>query len=489
LFLDALDEDPAAIQSLPERLSAILRLTRDFRTVLISCRTQFFSTDTEMPRKTGIMTFGPLAVGEQRELEFYKLYLSPFDDFQIAHYLRLRYPLWQQPKRAAARQLVAQLADLTARPMILAHIDDLLASGARLRTLGELYRAIVSAWLTRESVFVDADHLHEFSKHLAVDLVLNRSRRGGEKISAADLSRLAQVWKILLDTWKLTGRSLLNRDADGNYKFAHRSLMEYLFAQRLVECDPACLSVEWTDLIRQFVREFLTNALDSTKPKDIAFRLDPHDTLFVRQVLARFRPSPMDPVQPSQVESDRNLHALLTAGREALSASPFIRDYVLLITELLVACSGAAIAVFFVTESRAPLRLLGTRGLEHVYFQRISGGQHYPEVHLLLRPPPAPLTLPGDLGPIPLAFQSWELREIVSCSRSLRLLSVIPTTFSGDHPMNRCYFHNESQNCAWASCSTLRHRLRRSQVDPAKNAIPIGRLIRVPSSPRVLLGA
>jgi hypothetical protein len=32
-------------------------------------------------------------------------------------------------------------------------------------------------------------------------------------------------------------RSLLNRDAGGNFKFAHRSIMEYMVAERILRGD------------------------------------------------------------------------------------------------------------------------------------------------------------------------------------------------------------------------------------------------------------
>jgi hypothetical protein len=146
LFLDALDEDPAAIRDLPARLDRIVDLTRDFRSVLITCRTQFFSSEQEMPRRVGVLRFDVRPAGEEGEYLSYKLYLSPLDDRQVARYLRLRYPFWRRNRRRAARELVARLSDLTARPMLLAHIADILASGNPVNTLAGAYDAIVHAW-------------------------------------------------------------------------------------------------------------------------------------------------------------------------------------------------------------------------------------------------------------------------------------------------------------------------------------------------------
>jgi len=56
----------------------------------------------------------------------------------------------------------------------------------------------------------------------------------------------------------MRGRSLLNRDAEGNYKFAHRSIMEYLFVRRLVSGDEGCREEILTDQMKQFLVEILS---------------------------------------------------------------------------------------------------------------------------------------------------------------------------------------------------------------------------------------
>ncbi|HXO43090.1 MAG TPA: hypothetical protein VN999_16685, partial [Thermoanaerobaculia bacterium] len=257
IFLDALDEDPRAIANLRERLDGLLEATLDFRTVLISCRTQFFAADIEMPRETGILRVDPTPAGDDKKYMFYKMYLAPFNQRQIDKYLRRRYPFWRRRRRQAARRLMASLADLIARPLLLSYVDDILAANSAVSSLGDVYHVIVDAWLQREAAFVDSDHLLQFSKRLAVDLVAKRAERVGEKIPGSELLELASEWSIPLEKWQLGGRSLLNRDAAGNFKFAHRSIMEYLFAVRATEMDGACFRVQWTDLINRFAREFL----------------------------------------------------------------------------------------------------------------------------------------------------------------------------------------------------------------------------------------
>jgi hypothetical protein len=265
LFLDALDEDTRAIKNHAERLDTILNATHEFLHVLITCRTQFFSKDEEMPRQTGVLKFGARRAGEPAEHFFYKIYLSPFSDSQVLKYIKRRYPLWRWRKRRQALSMVSKIPHLSARPMLLSHIDELIEADRVVRYSFELYEEMIRAWIRREEGFIKRpDDLRQFSERLAVDLYRNRATRGAERITKSGLSNLARQWNIQLDEWELSGRSLLNRDAAGNYKFAHRSIMEYLFVKRFVEGEAHTLDVEWTDQMKRFLAEMLEKHLQET---------------------------------------------------------------------------------------------------------------------------------------------------------------------------------------------------------------------------------
>jgi hypothetical protein len=256
LFLDALDEDTLAIVDYVERLRMLLDATRDFRSVLISCRTQFFSKDEEIPKETGRVRIVARRAGQEAEYYFQKIYLSPFSDKQVAKYLKRQYPFWRKERKAAFR-VAKKIPHLTARPMLLAHIDDLLKSKREFRFSFELYEEMVEAWLKREkgTLVKDTDELREASEMLAVEMYVNRAKRKAEKIPREELMGLAKSWGITVADWKLSGRSLLNRDAEGNYKFAHRSVMEYLFVQRFLKDDGRTANTEWTDQMYIFLSE------------------------------------------------------------------------------------------------------------------------------------------------------------------------------------------------------------------------------------------
>lgn len=258
LFLDALDEDTSAVTDHRDRLRVLLKLTSEFRAVVISCRTQFFSKDEEIPRETGIIKVFARPAGEEAAYYFHKIYLSPFSDEQVEKYINRLYPFWQVEQRARAKQMVSKIPHLTARPMLLAHIDDLVRARHGFQYSYELYEEMIRAWLKREQGFIEntAD-LREFSERLAVDIYVNRVERKSERVKKSEVTTLANHWRIPVEDWKLTGRSLLNRDAEGNYKFAHRSIMEYLFVKRFLKADPLCMHVEWTDQMNSFLWDIL----------------------------------------------------------------------------------------------------------------------------------------------------------------------------------------------------------------------------------------
>ncbi len=308
LLLDALDEDTLAMVDYKERLRLLLKATAAFRTVVMSCRTQFFSKDEEIPKQTGIIKVSARAAGEEAEYCFQKIYLSPFSDTQVNKYIRRRYPFWRKEQRRRAKQMVLKIPHLTARPMLLAHVDDLIKTRQEYHFASELYEAMVKAWIERERGFIDADALNQFSERLAVDIYINRFTRKAERIQKSELTDLAKDWGIPLEDWKLTGRSLLNRDAEGNFKFAHRSIMEYLFVKRFMAGDSKCANVEWTDQMKSFLWEMLQQHVNETGVVPSVFQ----SLLYKDETLDLLREVFADHLSDigSYVQSDKRFHTL-----------------------------------------------------------------------------------------------------------------------------------------------------------------------------------
>jgi hypothetical protein len=258
LFLDAFDEDTRAIEDHRTRLGELMDCCSDFRRVLITCRTQFFQSDEEIPRETGVAIITPRKGGESGSYKFYKIYLAPFTAAMVQRYIRTRFPLTQWRRRREAFALVESIPELALRPMLLAVVPDLVLKHKGVRNISDVYAFMIQSWLDRESSWISVPILRELSRRIAVNIFLLRGERGHEVIPRSDLSQLLDSEAPTLDKWRLTARSLLNRDAAGNLKFAHRSIMEYLFVREFLEGNELCALVEWTDLMKEFLVTSLT---------------------------------------------------------------------------------------------------------------------------------------------------------------------------------------------------------------------------------------
>lgn len=266
LFLDAFDEDTEAITDHRTRISELLQLTIGFRRVLLTSRTQFFPTDEEIPQDTGLLKTGSRGM-EAGTYEFRKLYLTPFNDQMVGKYLRKRYPGLRLGSRRKAWALVRKVPLLSVRPMLLTHLPDLIDSKRQLASAYEIYNELVEKWYEREAPLVSKSALENFSVRLAVDLFVNREERNSERIATNELSPLASKWGIPLEDWQLRGRSLLNRDALGNYKFSHRSIMEFLIAKVL--CEGLIVRTRWPDEVaslQAYLTEHALRTHDHLKP-------------------------------------------------------------------------------------------------------------------------------------------------------------------------------------------------------------------------------
>lgn len=256
LFLDALDEDTLAIGNNKQRFRQLIEASSRFRHVLITCRTQFFAQDDEIPREAGIIKVGPIGPGNTREYTINKLYLSPFSEEQIQQYLRRRFPFWQPRKRRSAFALIKKIEDLPARPMLLAQIELILSLGEECKYSFQIYEQMIQSWLNREKGIAEPGVLREFCECLAVDIFENRENRGAEKVTEAALASLAAKFGVTLPRIEhIRTRSLLNRDAQGNLKFSHRSIMEYLFIARFRKFPSSTPHLEWTDQMKRFYWE------------------------------------------------------------------------------------------------------------------------------------------------------------------------------------------------------------------------------------------
>tara|TARA_B100001079_G_scaffold99996_1_gene85968 strand:- start:80 stop:1114 length:1035 start_codon:yes stop_codon:yes gene_type:complete len=112
---------------------------------------------------------------------------------------------------------------------------------------------MITKWLARESRWVDSEVLIEASKRIAVYLYKNQVGGNSDRLQLQEIDKFANQSSSdnVLDWDSLQSRSLLNRDSGGNFKFAHRSIMEYLFVLSAIDGVGDCFSLPWTDFMRE----------------------------------------------------------------------------------------------------------------------------------------------------------------------------------------------------------------------------------------------
>lgn len=234
LCIDAVDEDVASIPDTRARLLDLLKCAALFRAVIVTCRSQYFRAETDVPRRTGLIRVST-GLGEEQEWELQVAYLLPFNNAEVRRFIRRRYAPWALGKRTRARATVERIGDLSSRPLVLAYLDDLVQPGTTPQTFSQIVGHVITQWIKREERFVpDGASLRHFSRRVAWEIVSHRLQRGSETIPVEAMSKLAQEFGIKLDEWQMEGRSLLTRDGPQRFRFAHRCFLEFLFVEHFV---------------------------------------------------------------------------------------------------------------------------------------------------------------------------------------------------------------------------------------------------------------
>jgi len=250
LLLDALDEDPFIISKSNEisdeeafhnRVSEIIRVTKKFKHVIITCRTQYFPGQEDDPYE--------LSVQRPDEKGFYKLnkiYISPFDDIEVKHYLNKKFPfwkIWNKEKKNRAIKIVKNSPNLVVRPMLLNYIELLVEDGDMYNTTYSIYNTLIEKWLIRESEkrkYLSSErsafitNLRDVSEQTALTIYEQRKLLRGLFINKVQIISIAKDHNIELKPNELTGQSLLTCDGQGNWKFAHRSILEFFLARKAI---------------------------------------------------------------------------------------------------------------------------------------------------------------------------------------------------------------------------------------------------------------
>ncbi len=245
LLLDSLDEDPAAhdhAEGAQGRLLELLPLLVGFHRVILTCRSQFFPENS--PHLTTLQ--GHFVVGPY---ECPLKYLALFNDAQVDEYLAKHYRpggVFQRLSRALlgepdtnlaeAREAAKAMESLRLRPLLLSRIDDFVSRDGRpcvdFHNRYAVYHRMVDQWLMRDAPKHQGMTTQE-SWRVAVLLALHLTRQGRRKISRQALGEIDGLQDI--PRFKLEARSLLNRNKDREFQFAHNTIQEFLLAHAILD--------------------------------------------------------------------------------------------------------------------------------------------------------------------------------------------------------------------------------------------------------------
>ncbi len=254
LLLDSLDEDKTALGRVEERILEILDFTKNFHKVIITCRTQFFPAPMEIQ--------GKIELGGYK---CYAKYLSFFDNEKVDEYLCKRFSkkilifkLKDKRKIDKAKKIIDKMGSLRCRPMLLAYIDDFMKNESKITgdmDEYEVYNVLLDNWLAREETKTrkPKEELLKACMLLAVEMQIKKVRA----IPGKDLRKLVASFPGIerVESIDVEGRSLLNKNSQGDYRFSHYSIQEFLVAKYIL-ANPVEKLIEeigFTDFIRNML--------------------------------------------------------------------------------------------------------------------------------------------------------------------------------------------------------------------------------------------
>lgn len=236
--------------------------------VLLTCRTEFFRSSSQVEE-----VLSGAYVSSELHPKFEILYLQDFPEDKIEQFL------WRKVGREVGKAYFLQmqetynLMELAHRPvllnMIVASWPKLITQKKEIR-VADLYQVYTNLWLERDiqsnRTLLNKEDKVVFMEELAFQMYLTDKlsvhyTEIPEKIGQH--FKLGEVKQIEYLAHDVMTCSFLNRDEAGNYKFAHKSFMEYFVAKRLVKeiQDNAPSYVKKKSLtaaIANFLKELLT---------------------------------------------------------------------------------------------------------------------------------------------------------------------------------------------------------------------------------------
>lgn len=261
LLLDGLDENNEAIENCDDFFSKLVCATMHFNKIVITCRTQFYASASDEPSRTGVIHVG----NGNKDCEIVRKYISPFSDEEVKLYLRKRFRFKKKIQQKAL-SIVNFVPDLMVRPIVLNWIEFLCDAKEEYQYTFQIYDTIIQKWIEREDLGSNSNKLYELSADIA-----NYMYQAESTIISADrVDKIALKKHIDLKPIIAKSRSLLNRNSSGEYKFAHRSFLEYFIVDNILRrmVMPDSTNFLWSlSGAKRFLFERLTYAAVRTNRK------------------------------------------------------------------------------------------------------------------------------------------------------------------------------------------------------------------------------
>lgn len=261
LLLDALDENLQASENFEDFKSKLEDAIAPFKYVVITCRSQFFPNEQEIPVDSKIR----INTTNKNLLTYNKIYICPFSSEDIDLYIRMRYKgFGKRQLRKQAKHIIGKCEHLMARPVLLSYIDDLMDENREYTTEADIYETLIQKWLRREvnSIPDSAERMKRyeelvsFSQTLATTMYQNWRETGDFRLDAIQMDDFCKKYHFDKSQYQFPRRSLINHDANGAYKFAHKSFLEYFLAKHYFENADFDFSFEGMDMAELFFQGF-----------------------------------------------------------------------------------------------------------------------------------------------------------------------------------------------------------------------------------------
>ena len=366
LLLDALDENRDASEDFAAFKEELETAIEPYKLVIITCRDQFFDSEKDVPEETRWVSSGK----EKNLINYFKVYISPFTDADIEKYLSVKYDKWgYKKKRKQAHLIVEKCRSLMVRPLLLSYIDDLVDEKAEYRELSDIYEKLIDKWLQREVNSIDASKrqksknmLYKFSSDIAIAIYENWRKTKKMQLSMEQMNEFVAKYGYDSVPYQIKQRSLINRNVSGEFKFSHKSFLEFFLAKKKFEDNSFDLQFEGMDMAKEFFNGFCAKEYSLYEKKgyfnvSVPNRLFPEAKLTINNV----RGYPISHLKPALDALNVKLVSVIYSWRQYnRELFEFLKD---------IRVENITVLDYCTIEGLSPKNLLEISSLVHVEFK------------------------------------------------------------------------------------------------------------------------